>query len=110
MAELQLTQTPGDRRVYALQSVGTLRLKGLSTRAATAEAGGLSWEFGRRGIFRTVIEAADAAGNIVGEFKNLALRRGGLLRWSDRELELRPDSFWRQRYALIVSERLILLS
>ena len=35
MADLELTRTQGDRRVYALEGVGTVRLEGLFARAAT---------------------------------------------------------------------------
>lgn len=105
MAELQLTRTPGDRRLYALGSVGTLRLKGWSSRSATAEASGVRWEIGRRGLFKAVIEATDAAGAVAATFESRTLRRGGALRWLDRELELQTDSIWKERYALVDGER-----
>ncbi len=105
MTDLKLTRVPGDRRCYALEGVGTLRLRGLTARSATAEAGERSWEISRHGIVRCVIEATDAAGTLVGEFEGRTLRRGGTLRWSDRELALRPDSIWRERYALADGER-----
>jgi hypothetical protein len=98
--ELQLTRTRGDRRLYALQGVGTLRLTGWSSRGAIAQAGALSWQIKRRGFSQRVIQAADASGVVVGEHEPRTLRRGGALRWCDRELALRPDSAWRQRYAL----------
>jgi hypothetical protein len=50
MAELELNRTPDDRRVYALEGVGTLRLEGLASRTATAEAGGSSWRITRHGL------------------------------------------------------------
>jgi hypothetical protein len=37
---------------------------------------------------------------VVGEFEPRSLRRGGPLRWHDRELTLRPASNWHERYAL----------
>jgi len=40
LADLELMRTPGDRRLYALEGVGTLRLKGLASRTAVAEASG----------------------------------------------------------------------
>jgi hypothetical protein len=101
LTELQLTRTAGDRRLYALEGVGTLRLTGWASRAGTAQAGALSWQFKRRGLWQRGIEATDAAGAVVGEYEGRALRRGGTLRWSDRELALRPDSGWRQRYAVV---------
>jgi hypothetical protein len=47
MADLELKRTPGDRRLYALEGVGTLHLKGFASRAATAEAGGRTWRIAR---------------------------------------------------------------
>jgi hypothetical protein len=97
-----LARTPGDRRRYALAGVGTLRFEGLMSRAATAEteADGRTWAIARRGFWGRTIEATDAAGTAVGEFQPRSLRRGGTLRWAGRELELRPASAWRERYAL----------
>jgi len=105
MVELQLTRTPGDRRLYALEGVGTLCLNGWSSRSGTAEAGTCSWQINRRGFLHPVIQAADAAGAVVGEFEKRTLRRGGTLRWSDREFTLQPDSIWRERYALAEGDR-----
>lgn len=105
MSELELTRTPGDRRLYALQGFGTVRLEGLFARKATAEADGRSWRFARRGFSQRLMEATDAAGTVVGEFVPRSLRRGGTLRWAGRELELRPASSWRERYALAEGER-----
>ncbi len=100
MTDLELTRTPGDRRVYALGSVGTLRLEGFASRTATAEARSESWRITRRGFWRRIIEATDGAGVVVGEFEPRGLRRGGTLRWAGRDLMLRPASLWRERYAL----------
>jgi hypothetical protein len=105
VADLELTRTPGDRRLYELAGVGTLRLEGLFSRSATADAGERSWHVSRRGVFTSVIEATDAAGAATGAFRGRALRRGGTLRWAQRELELRPSSVWRERYALVDGER-----
>lgn len=105
MTELELTRTPGDRRLYVLQGVGTVRLEGLFSRKATAEADGRSWHFTRRGFWQRAMQAADAKGAEVGEFVPRALRRGGTLRWAGRELTLRPASSWRERYALADDER-----
>jgi hypothetical protein len=100
MVDLELTRTSSDRRLYALEGVGTLRLEGLASRSATAEAGGASWRITRRGLWHRRIEAIDESGTQVGEFQPRSLRRGGVLTWSGRELELRPASKWRERYAL----------
>jgi hypothetical protein len=40
MVDLELTRTQDDRRVYALEGVGSLRLEGLFARAATTAADG----------------------------------------------------------------------
>jgi hypothetical protein len=105
MADLELKRTPDDRRRYALEGVGTLRLEGFVSHAATAEAGGSSWRIARPGFWRRVIEATDAAGAAVGEFEPRGLRRGGRLRWAARELTLCPASHWRERYSLADGDR-----
>lgn len=105
MADLELTRTPGDRPLYALEGVGTLRLEGFASRTATAEAGSRSWRFARRRFWQRVIQATDKAGTAVGEFEPRDLRRGGTLRWAGRELTLRPASSWRERYALAEGDR-----
>jgi len=103
--ELELTRSRDDRRLYVLEGVGTLRLRGWLSRGATAEVEGRRWEIERRGILVPATEAFDAGGTVVGEFHGRVLRRGGTLRWGERELELRPASVWRSRYALADGER-----
>jgi hypothetical protein len=105
MRARRLTRIPGERRVFAVRDVGILRLTGWGSRAATAEGGGLSWQLAHRGIWQPVFQAADAAGDIVGDFRGRTLQHGGMLRWSDRELDLRPDGFGRERYALVEEGR-----
>jgi hypothetical protein len=100
MVEMELRRTADDRRLYALEGVGTLRLEGLGGRMATAESGSDSWHITRRGFWRRIVQATDAADSVVGEFEPRGLRRGGPLRWAGRGLELRPASRWRERYAL----------
>ena len=104
MADLELTRTRGERRLYALEGVGTLRLQGLFARAATAEAEGTRWEI-VRGLWGRRVEATDVAGSAVGEFEPRSLRRGGTLRWAGREFALGPASNWRERYALADGDR-----
>lgn len=106
MPELELTRTPGDRKAYTLEGVGTLRLRGWTNRSASAEtaAGDRSWERARRGLFRATIEAADAAGTPVGAFEPRTFRRGGTLTWGGRAYGLRPASAWKERYALTAPE------
>jgi hypothetical protein len=105
MVELELTRRAGDRRLYELAGVGSVRMKGWASRTAGAEANAHSWEIARRGLFSRMVEATDEAGKTVGQFRARGLRRGGTLRWSDRELSLRPASRWRQRYALADGDR-----
>lgn len=105
MAELELQRTPGDRRLYALEDIGTLRFEGIASRKATAIAGADRWRFARRGFWQRAIQATDATGAAVGEFEQRGLRRGGTLRWAGLELTLRPASQWRERYALADGDR-----
>jgi hypothetical protein len=105
MADLELRRTSEDRRVYALDGVGTLRLLGLAARTATAEAGDRHWTFGRRRFWQRSIQATDDGGAVTGEFEPRSLRRGGTVRWEGSELTLRPASSWRERYALANGER-----
>ena len=105
MTELELTRRRDDRRVYEVDGVGALRVGGLFSRSATAEAAGTSWTFDRRGFWNRTIEAVDATGAVVGSFDPRTIRRGGTLRWGGRELVLQPASAWRERYALLDGER-----
>jgi hypothetical protein len=105
MSDLELTRTQGDRRLYGLEGVGTLRLQGLFSRAAIAEANGERWRIGRTGFWGRRVVATDPVGAVVGEFEPRGLRRGGMLRWAGRELALRPASSWRERYALADGDR-----
>ena len=105
MADLELTRTQGDRRLYSLEGVGTLRLQGLLSRSAIAEAEGQSWRFTTHGLLKRRVEASDAAGTAMGEFEPRTVRRGGIVRWDGKELALRPASSWRERYALADGDR-----
>jgi hypothetical protein len=107
--ELQLVRVPGDRRLYALDGVGTLRLTGLTARTALAEAADRRWAFAGRGFWRREVEARDEAGAVVGEFEPRTVRRGGTVRWNGRELALRPSSSWRERYALASGDQELLV-
>lgn len=100
-----LSRVAGQRRAYVLEGVGTLQMKGWTMRAATATAGELSWQIARRGVIHPVFQAADSAGDIKGALNHRGRRRGGVLLWSGRELELRPDSIWRERYVLSDADR-----
>ena len=105
MADLELTRSREDRRLYELAGLGTLRLEGMFSRRATAEAGGVAWSLRRVGFWRTAIDATDAAGNVVGTFDPRALKRGGTLTWNARAFGLRPASRWKDRYALAEADR-----
>ena len=105
MANLALTRSPGDRRRYELEGLGTLHLGGWASRWATAEVGERRWGFARRGLWRSVIEATDPAGTVVGAFEGRSLKRGGTLRWEAQEYALKPDSNWIERYALLDGQR-----
>jgi len=105
MPDLELTRLPGDRRHYAIDGVGTLRLQGFFASGAVAEGGGTHWVFTRRSIMRRLVDATDAAGTTVGEFQPNSLRRGGGLRWGGRRLMLRPAASFRERYALLDGDR-----
>jgi hypothetical protein len=105
MPDLELTRTPNDRRLYSLEGVGRLRLEGLFSRTALAEAEGTSWRFARRGVWQRIIEATDQTGVVVGRYEPRGLRRGGTLSWVSSELAVRPASNWRERYVLADGER-----
>jgi hypothetical protein len=105
MTDLELTRVPGNRRLYSLEGIGTLRLEGLASRRASAEAAGRRWRIARRGFWTRGIQVTDEGDNVVGEFEPRSLRRGGALEWEGRELALRSASNWRERYALAEGPR-----
>ena len=107
--DLDLVRVPGDRRLYALPGFGTLRLQGLLGRAALAQSDAGSWKLARRGFWQREVVATDEAGTICGSFDPRSIRRGGTLRFADRELTLRPVSSWRERYELVERERRLAL-
>ena len=102
---VRLTPSPGDHRLYLVKGIGTLRVTGWTWREATAEAGGRSWQITRHGICPPVIQAADVAGDIVGEFSGRWLHHGAALRWSNGELGLRIDRIRQDRYILMDDDR-----
>jgi len=72
--------------------------------------GGGTWRSIGDTLPRARMEASDAVGNGVGAFEPRGgLRRGGAVLWAGRELELRPASRWRERYALADGDREIAL-
>jgi hypothetical protein len=99
-ADLELTRVPGDRRLYHLAGIGTLRLQGLLGRTAVAEFEGGSWTFARRGLWQREVVASDETGALRASFEPRSIRRGGTLLAGDRELTLTPVSSWRERYEL----------
>jgi hypothetical protein len=102
---VRLTPSPSDPRLYVVKDIGTLRVTGWTWRAATAEAGGRSWQITRHGIWRPVTQAVDVAGVVVGEFSGCWLHHGAALRWSNRELALRIDRLRQDRYILMDDDR-----
>jgi len=105
VTELELRRVSGERRLYALGDLGTLRLEGLLSRSATAVADASRWQINSRGFLRTLVRATDAgSGAVAGEFTPNSFRRGGALVWNGRELALRASSSWRERYALADGE------
>ena len=105
MPDLELTRDPDDRRRYLLDGVGSLRLEGWSRRRATLDAAGRSWQAAPAGFWKRRVEATDVAGSPVAEFEPRSVRRGGILRVGDRELQITPASRWKERYALKDGER-----
>jgi hypothetical protein len=105
VADLELTRSTDDRRLYGLGEIGTLRVGGWFARTATAETGDRAWQFVGRGFWRRSVDATDESGVVVGTFEPRSLRRGGALRWDGREFALRPASSWRERYALVDGDR-----
>ena len=105
MADLQLERSSGDRRLYLLEGVGTLRLPGFAARVAVAEAEDRHWRIDRGRFWQRAVEATDETGEPVGRFEPRSIRRGGTVRWAGRELTLRPASRWRERYALADGDR-----
>jgi hypothetical protein len=105
MAELELTRAPGDRKVYVLDGVGTLRVRGRGRQAAVAEAGGRRWAFVRRGLFAPLVTATDETGTVVGLYRSPMRKPGGPVGWAERELQLRRSSTFRQHYALSEGEQ-----
>ena len=69
MVDLELTRAPGDRRLYELEGVGSLRLQGFLLRTAIAGADGRSWRLASSGLWGPRIEATDAVGAVAGVFE-----------------------------------------
>jgi hypothetical protein len=104
IAELELTRSKEDRRLYHLGALGSLRLEGMMSRRATATSAGRNWHIGGAGLFSRRVRALAEGGVLVGEFDPRSLRRGGELRWNEQAYELRPASAWRERYALVLGD------
>jgi hypothetical protein len=106
--ELELVRSTGDRRLYELADVGTLRLEGIFSRSAIAEANSERWTLRRR-LWTSGIDASDTTGATVGEFTTKLFGSGGRVHWHGREFTLRRASVWRERYALAEGERELVL-
>jgi hypothetical protein len=102
---IELERVAGNRRLYEVAGVGTLRFEGVLARKAIVQAGERTWRVAWRGLFGRHADATAADGTLAGTFQANALRRGGTVRWDGDELVLRPASAWRERYALVDGER-----
>jgi hypothetical protein len=105
--ELRLRRGNRDRRRFTLETVasepiGTMRLHGLASSTAIAEADGASWTFTRR-FWSRAAHATNAAGAEVGTWLPRTLRRGGTFSWEGRPVTLSPTRSWREEYALLDS-------
>jgi hypothetical protein len=98
--QLELRRLPGERSVYQLGDVGTVRRHWTGWRSAVAEAGDRRWTFTASGIWRSRLRATDQLGAVVGEYLPRAFRAGGTVQWYGRELTLRSASIWRRRLVL----------
>ena len=98
--DLELVRDPDDRRRFALDGVGALRLEGFGRRRATIEAGGQTWQAAPTGFWKRTVVATDAAGRTVAEFEPRRVKQGGALRVGARELRIAPASKFKQCYAL----------
>ena len=107
MTEFELSRAPGDRRLYSIPGVGTLRDDGFraGTTTATSADGEASWTFSKHGFWRRTIHATDAGGAVIGEFTGRTLSRGGDLRWDGRDMTVDATSVWRSRFALVEDGR-----
>jgi hypothetical protein len=98
--QLDLRRLPHQRSDYQLGNVGIVRRSKMGWRAAHLQAGDWQWTVAVSGVWKPRVHAIDPAGTVVGEYLPRAFRGGGMVRWYDQELPLRPISSWRQRYAL----------
>jgi hypothetical protein len=105
MVEIQLIRAAGDRRVYELGTIGSLRLRGWLLRWATAIAGDRSYRFSRATWRSAAVDATDSQGNVIATFRPNQFRRGGELRWSGTAYALRPAALLRERYELFSVDR-----
>ena len=99
MAELELTRTPGDRRLYDLPGVGTLRLPGLFARVATAEADASRWQLRKRGLLGRAVDATDLTGSQGGGSSPTAFAEAASCAGTAGSSPCGRQG-WRERYAL----------
>ncbi|MCA1695057.1 MAG: hypothetical protein LC749_10140 [Actinobacteria bacterium] len=105
MLEVPVTRASGNRWLFTLAGVGTLDVGGWASRKGSAEAGGQRWEITCSGLMRRDIEATDAAGVVVGEFRRPATSAVGGLRWSGAAFGLRREGVFGVRYVLVADSR-----
>jgi hypothetical protein len=107
MTDFELTRASGDRRLFSIPGVGTLRDDGFraGTTTATSADGDASWTLSKHGFWRRTIRASDAVGTVIGEFTGRTFSRGGRLWWDGREMTIDATSTWRSRFALVEDGR-----
>lgn len=108
MVDLELTRSREDRRRFDLPGFGSVRKLGLFGSAVEITTAEVVLRTERRGVFRTVVEARDQSGAIVGDFRSNALATGGQVRWRGESFELRSERWWGTRYVLTRADRPVL--
>ena len=103
---IALVRSAGDRRLYELDGVGSLRLNGWLMRSATVRTADATFTV-RKARWNATVVAVDAAGTQIGLHRPHALRGGGTLTWHGVEHELRHDALLAERYALVDHGRLL---
>src|SRR5205085_12045600 len=106
MDELELTRSQDDRRRFDLDGYGSLRKQGLldpSVELLLLDGTVLRTE--KLGFFRMVLQAYDASGENVGEFRSRAISSGGELSWRDQVYEVISEAWWGTRYLVTSGDR-----
>lgn len=107
MAELEMVRAVGDRKLYELLGIGSLRRPHWYSRQAIATAlDSRRWSFTETGLCRPVDHATPEVGQPSGRFHRAKLvSRSGPLQWGDDSYELTFRSFWRLEGVLAAGGR-----